>query len=169
MKNIFLIILLFTSTLAKCQIQSNIITQKEFDDIKINNVKFSSLKNTLGKEFNVKSLFGEPKKVEKDNNPIYEGDIFSIDFYYSGLEFSFYEKEVSNIKITSNSYLITIKGITVTIGDNISKLGMVNFNTNKDGSKSIIYQYCDGCNNYIYIHFNQASKKITEIGFIELT
>lgn len=169
MKNIFLIVLLFTSTIAKCQIQSNIITQKEFDDIKINNVKFSALKNTLGKESNIKGLFGEPKKVKKDDDPIYEGEIFSIDFYYSGLEFSFYEKEVSNIKITNNNSSITIQGITVTIGDHISKLGTVKFNKKVNGSKSIIYQYCDGCNNYIYIYFNQTTKKITEIGFIELT
>lgn len=162
-------ILLIIVSFVQCQTNSNIISETEFNSIKINNTKFIDLKNTLGKQSSVEVLFGVPNKIEKDDDPIYGGEIFSINFYYPGLEFSFFEKELSNIKITSNYSSVIIKGSTVTIGDNISKLGAVSFNTQRDGSKSIVYQYCDGCNNYIYIYFNQSTKVITEIGFIEQT
>lgn len=170
MKNIFLIVLLFTSIIAKCQIQSNIITQKEFDDIEINNVKFKTIKNTLGNPVEMESLFGSPlKKIIDEDGNYYEFEGFEIGFS-SIISAGTRDKPIiGGFDITNNNSSITIQGITVTIGDDISKLGTVNFNTNKDGSKSILYQYCYGCNNFIYIDFDQTTKKITEIGFIELT
>ncbi|WP_299105717.1 hypothetical protein [uncultured Tenacibaculum sp.] len=172
MKNIFLIVLLFSSTIAKCQIQSNIITQKEFDDIEINNVKFSSLKNTLGKESNVENLLGIPssKNIDPDGEFYhYEFNGFTIGFSSLISNGTIEKPIIGRFIITNKNYSIIITGVKLTIGDDISKLGTINFSENRDGSKYIQYQYCYGCNNFIYIHFNQVSKKITEIGFIELT
>ncbi|MEE9407899.1 MAG: hypothetical protein V3V28_07475 [Polaribacter sp.] len=76
---------------------------------------------------------------------------------------------MSSFEITSGNWNITIKGVTVKIGDNINLLGNVIFNTDKNGSESIIYMYCDGCNNFISIDFNQITKTITRIYFVELT
>jgi Pyruvate/2-oxoacid:ferredoxin oxidoreductase delta subunit len=39
----------------------------------------------------------------------------------------------------------------------------------RSGDKSIIYQYCHGCNNFICVYFDQNTNLITEIGFIDQT
>jgi len=168
-RSITIVLLLLLTSVAQCQ-TANIITPREFDNIEINGVKFIDIKNTLGEQNAVGSLFGAAIKIEKDDDPIYGGAILSIDFYYDGFDFSFYEKELSSFDITNNKSNITIQGVTVTIGDNISDLGRnVIFNNDNDGSKSILYQYCNGCNDYIYIDFDQVTKKITEIGYIDQT
>ena len=49
--------MLTLTSLAKCQINSNIISKTEFDNIKINNVTFSKIKLTNGNEEQLKNLF----------------------------------------------------------------------------------------------------------------
>ncbi len=154
---------------AKCQPSANIITPTEYENIEVNNVKLIDILNSQGDQNNVENLFGTPDRIEKDDDPIYEGKIFAIDFYYAGLDLSFYEKVLSSFSITNNKFNITIKGKTITIGDNINKLGNMIFNTNNDNSKSILFMECDGCNNFIFIEFNQSTKVITKIGYVELT
>jgi hypothetical protein len=79
------------------------------------------------------------------------------------------QPELGMFKITNSNWSMTINGVTITVGDNISLLGNVIFNTNNRESKSILYMYCDGCNSFIGIDFNQITKTITKIYFIELT
>ena len=169
MKNLTIIILLVFTSLAQCQITANIISQTEYDNIEINGIKYIDLKNTLGEQNTVETLFGTANTIEKDDDPIYGGAILYIEFYYDGLDFGFSEGELGGFHITNSNSNITIQGITVTIGDNISVLGNVVFNTMSDGGKSIVYQYCDGCNNFISIRFNQLTNIITEIIYIEQT
>ena len=97
-------------------------------------------------------------------------------FKYNGFEIAFTDNSgtpdhpgIAMFRITNNNWNIKIKGTTISVGDNISKLGSVTINTNRDSSKSIIYQYCDGCNNFIYIDFDKTTNRIIEIGFIEQT
>jgi hypothetical protein len=154
--------------LVQCQ-TANIITPTEFDNIKINGITLKSIRNTLGNQNEVETLFGIAYNTIKDDDPIYGGEIFSIDYYYNGFECGFYEKELSSFEITNNNFNITIKGKTITIGDNINILGYVIFNTMNDNKKSIVYMYCEGCNNYISVRFDQTTKIITEIYYIEQT
>lgn len=169
MKNITLILLLAFTNVSQCQITANILTETEYNNIEINCIKYIDLKNTLGEQNAVETLFGTANTIEKDDDPIYGGAILYIEFYYDGLDFGFSEGELGTFNITNNNSNITIRGITVTLGDNISLLGNVVFNTMSDGSKSIVYQYCDGCNNLISIRFNQLTNIITEIIYIEQT
>ena len=77
---------------------------------------------------------------------------------------------LGGFKIKNNNYNITIQGVTFTVGDNISLLGDVVFNIPPNNiNKNIVYQYCDGCNNFISIRFDQSKNIITEIIYIEQT
>ena len=169
MKNITLILLLAFTSVAQCQITANIITEAEYNNIEINGIKYIDLKNTLGEQNAIEALFGIANTMEKDDDPIYGGEILYIEFYYDGLDFGFSEGELGAFNITNNNSNITIQGVTVTIGDNISALGNVIFNTMSNGNQSIVFQYCDGCNNFISIRFNQTTNIITEIIYIEQT
>jgi hypothetical protein len=165
MKNILLILTLSLTSLASCQITSNIITKTDFYNIKINNSTLNDIQATKGIRQQVRDLIpviikNATEEPEEDNYYSYKCDGFNL---------AFEENEIIAFKIPKNNWNITIQGVTVTIGTNISALGNVVLNTQKNGNKSIIYQYCDGCNNFIYIYFDQFTNEITEIGFIEQT
>ncbi|TXD47828.1 hypothetical protein [Polaribacter sp. IC063] len=165
MKNILLILMLSLTSLASCQISSNIIPKTAFYNIKINNITLNDIQATTGIRQQVRDLI--PAIIQNATEEPEEDNYYS--YKYDGFNLAFEENEIIAFKIIKNNWNITIQGITITIGDNISALGNVVFNTDADGGKSIVYQYCDGCNNFIYIDFDQQTNKITKIGFIEQT
>jgi hypothetical protein len=165
MKNILLILTLSLTSLASCQITSNIITKTDFYNIKINNSTLNDIQATKGIRQQVRDLI--PAIIKNATEEPEEDNYYS--YKYDGFNLAFEENEIIAFKIPKNNWNITIQGVTVTIGTNISALGNVVLNTQKNGNKSIIYQYCDGCNNFIYIYFDQFTNEITEIGFIEQT
>mgnify|MGYP000461363317 CR=1 FL=1 len=163
MKNIFLIlVLVLTTTIVKCQTKANIITPIEFYNIKINNTTLNELNNTKGNKDLIEKLF---------NASINETtiDFDYCDYTYNGFEIGFSNEQISGFNITNNKWSMTIKGKTIKIGDSINNLGNVIFNTQINGNKSITYSACDGCNNWITIQFNQVTKEITKIYYIEQT
>ena len=172
MKHLIIIILFAFTSVAKCQPNTNIITSTEYENIKINNIKIADIRNTLGKSNAIESLFGTStsKNIDQD------GDFYNYNFNGFTISFSSIISDgthdkpiISRFEITNNNAKIIIKGIPITIGDKIEKLGDVTFNTNNDNSKSILYMECDGCNNFISIEFNQSTNIITKIEYIELT
>lgn len=169
MKNSILILFLVFTSVSQCQ-DANIMTLVEYDNIEINGIKLGDIKNTHGLEIEMENLLGIPV-----NNEINADGYFSR-YFYDGFRISFssvlsgkVEHILGSFHITNNNYNITIQGITVTIGDNISALGNVVFNIDNDGNQSILYMHCNGCNNFIAIDFNQLTGQITEIFYIELT
>lgn len=171
MKNLIIIFLSLTFTsLVQCQ-NSNIISSTEFDNIKINDKKFIDVKSTFGNLNSIENLFGVAN--EKNIDP--DGDFFN--YRFDGLSIGFsallsqdYDKPIiSKFEITTNVSNITIRGVTVTIGDNINLLGNMTINANTDGSRSVIYQFCEGCNSFLSIRFNEITSKITSIEYIEQT
>ncbi|QMU64442.1 MAG: hypothetical protein GKR88_09185 [Flavobacteriaceae bacterium] len=143
---------------------SNIISYTDFYNIKINNITLNDIQATGGIREQVRNLI--PAAINKSTE---EPEENYYDYFYDGFEIGFSENEIIAFDITKNNWNITIQGVTVTIGDDISVLGNVAINDDADGGKSINYQYCDGCNNFIYIEFDKYTNKITEIGFIEQT
>ena len=173
MKNIVLITFLFMANLAQCQMTSNIISESEFDSIKINNVSLTTIRATEGREDLVENLYSN-LIIEREINHGERGPS-NYWFKYDGFEFAFTGSAgtrehpgLSSFYITDSNWSINIQGITIKIGDDISLLGNVVFNTRSNGIKSIIYQFCDGCNSFIYIYFNKLTNKIIEIGFVEI-
>jgi len=171
MKNIILILFLTFSSIVSCQ-TANILTPTEFDNIKINGVNLATIKNTFGNQNAIEALFGTAN--EKTIDPEGEFTYFKFNGFTIGFSAQVSGSAIDSLliggfDITNNNSNITIQGVTVTIGDNISALGNVVFNTMNDEGKSIVYQYCDGCNNFISIRFNQSTNIITEIIYIEQT
>lgn len=164
MKKIIIYLLLTIPSLAKCQMAVNIISDTEFYNIKINTTTLDDIELTKGSPSQVRSLFSYTVK-ESTQQPVED----YYDYSYDGFTIGFSEGKISAFQITNTKWSIIIQGNEVTIGDDISLLGNVVFNENLDGSKSIVYQFCNGCNNFIYIDFNQSTKRITKIGFVELT
>ena len=163
MKTITTVLFILTATYVSCQSISNIITFEEYEGIQINGLTLADLRKTEGDITKLEAYFGNP--LESNIN-----DKIGIRGYtFDGFEVGFREG-LGGFDITNNNISITIKGITFSIGDNISVLGSdIVFNISKDGSKSILYQFCYGCNNYIGIYFDQETKLITAIYYIELT
>ena len=161
MKTIVLFITIMASTYA-CS-QSNVITKEAFDSIKINELTFADLQNCNGDLKILTPHFGNLVKSninEKIGIRGYTFDGFRVGFRGGLPGFRILNKNVS----------MTIQGITFTIGDNISVLGSnIVFNSDLDGSKSILYQFCVGCNDFIAIDFDQQTKIITDIYYIDMT
>ncbi len=170
-KTTLIILLIFASITVKCQ-NANIITQIEYDNIKINNIKLIDVKNTLGKQNAIEELFGAVNNAEIDSDGdfyhyIFNG--FSIGFSSIISDGTYIKPILSRFEITNNNSFVTIRGVTIAIGTNINILENIVFNSRNDGSKSILYMACSGCNNFIVIDFNQTTKLITKITYIELT
>lgn len=171
MKTIILTLVLIIPSLVKCQISSNIISESEFDSIKINAISLATIKNTLGEQNAVEALFGvaNEKIIDPDGEfTHFEFNGFNIGFSAVISGGTFNSPILGGFKIYNNNYNITIQGKTVTIGDHKDKLGNVVINNQNNGGKSIVYQYCDGCNNFISIYLD-ADNIITKIIYIEQT
>ncbi len=170
MKNIlFILTLILTSNLVRCQVTSNIISKTEFYNIKINNITLDDIQATEGNQIELINLI--PATIQESNiDPNGEFCYYTYDGFEIGFSGNLGTEHLilGGFEITKNNWNITIQGVTVTIGDNISVLGNVIFNTQTNGSRSIVYQYCDGCNNFISIYIN-ASNEITKIIYIEQT
>jgi hypothetical protein len=89
-------------------------------------------------------------------------------YVYNGFNISFSENEISSFEIVNSNWNIEIKGKKLRIGSNIRILEKVNINNQKDGGRSIVYQYCDGCNNFLSIYID-SNNLVTKIIYIEQT
>jgi hypothetical protein len=163
MKNIILTLLLIFPSLVKCQITSNIISETEFNNIKINNVTLSNIKTTNGTFSQVASLFSF-SILQNTQQP----DEDYYDYSYDGFTIGFSENTISAFEITNTNWNITIQGKTVTIGNHKDELGSVFLNNQTGTGKSIVYQYCDGCNNFLSIYLD-SNNLITKIVYVEQT
>ena len=163
MKNIILILMLTISSLVKCQINSNIITEIDFNNIKINNVSLNQIKATNGIYSQIISII--PNTIIEKTEDTEEDYYYYV---YNGFNISFSENEISSFEIVNSNWNIEIKGKKLRIGSNIRILEKVNINNQKDGGRSIVYQYCDGCNNFLSIYID-SNNLVTKIIYIEQT
>ncbi len=170
MKNLLFIIFIVSAINIQCQPNPNLLTQTEFDNIKINGISLKSIMDSNGSPTIIENLLGISNSKEIDS----DGDFNHFD--YDGLRIGFSAMMsddrsfvLSAFRITDNRASITIKNTTFTIGDNISLLGNVIFSVSTDGSNSIIFKIAANYNNYIAIDFNQTTNIITKIIYIEIT
>ena len=169
---IYIVTFMFTSV-ASCQMTVNIIPETEYYNVSINGKTLSQIIATQGNATNVQNLFSNSILETRINSDPFHP---SYGYKYDGLDLGFsgsgignpQEIELVSFEITNNDWSFSIQDITFKVGNDISLLGNVNFNDDADNTKSIVYQFCDGCNNYIGINFNQVTKKITKIYFLEI-
>ena len=162
MKIIALTLYVLTFAVGSCQSNSNFISLEDYEAIQINGLSLLDLRETEGDLAKLIPYFGNPIQSNINQKIGIKG------YTFDGFEVSFREG-LGGFDITSKNTSITIKGVTFSIGDNISVLGDVTFNDNTDGTKSILFKFCYGCNNFIGIDFDKESKLITAIYYVELT
>ena len=155
--------MLTISSLVKCQINSNIITETDFNNIKINDVSLNQIKATNGIYSQIISII--PNTIIEKTEDTEEDYYYYV---YNGFNISFSENEISSFEIVNSNWNIEIKGKKLRIGSNIRILEKVNINNQKDGGRSIVYQYCDGCNNFLSIYID-SNNLVTKIIYIEQT
>ena len=132
------------------------------------NGKLSYFKDGIivnGKQSKVESLLG--------TSTSYETTEFFYHFKFDGLKLDFSKMEnkpfIESFEILNNKVVLTVKNIAITIGDNISKLGEVNFSEGRNGAKSILYSTCEDCDVMINIEFDQTTNIITKISYFDMS
>ncbi|MBN1651839.1 MAG: hypothetical protein JW857_10960 [Bacteroidales bacterium] len=161
--------LIFTDT-NPVQIGYNVLTTSEFNNILIWETTLGSIINSRGDQTIMNSLFGNPIAVDIDNfGDFIDYKYLGVNIYFSSMFNSAGEMEIASFKIINTNASITIKGINIKLGDNISKLGNIKFNLDKNGDYSILFQACEGCDSFIVIDFDQDTKLITKIYLLDLT
>ncbi len=166
-QKITLIILVLTSFIAKSQ-TSNIVTASEFDAIKINTTSLTDLKKTNGKQSAVETLLGPVASYSVDENESYYYFTFKglkVDFSTMGKS----KPYIESFEVNSSETTFSIKGITITVGDNISKLGTTVFSVGRNGLKSILYTACEDCDSFVNIEFDQTTNIITKISYMDMS
>jgi len=170
MKKLILLKLLTLPFLLCSQVNSNLLSKSDFSEIRINNVSFLELKETYGDQSKLMALFIQDiqrSDIDPDGEFYnYEYDGFRIGF--SGLIGSLEYPIISKFEITNSNWRVTIKGKTVNLGSHYNELGNVILNNRTDGGKSVVFQYCDGCNNYLAFELD-GNGKIKKIYYIEMT
>jgi hypothetical protein len=171
MKSLILSLFLIFSSAVKCQVNSNIISKEEFNNITINNVKLKDIKATNADKNQLDILFTYDLQRSSSIDP--EGEYYNYDFDgfsigFSGIMGSLQNRIISSFEISNTSWELTIQGNTVTIGSHKDELGNVVLNTRVGGGKSVVYQYCDGCNNFLSLYLD-SNNLITKIIYIEIT
>jgi formylmethanofuran dehydrogenase subunit D len=126
MKKIHLIITVIFISSYSCKAQKNKLTRTEYYNIKINNVTFQSLYDTNGDEASMKALFGSDLEFEANTTgpslgrDFWNGSIY-LNFEDDSDTGSYYVPTLINIK--NSSVTITVKGISVKLGDDKSVFG----------------------------------------------
>lgn len=137
----------------------NDLSLDEYKSIKLNNILMYKVSNTFGDLNTLNNLFNFNFSLYTDTEYI---KIIKLTSLSNGLEMTFQDDNLSNFKITNNKSNLKIKGATITIGDNISKLGAVdkNFNTVEFTCRELLGTF--------EIKFDRETSKIIKISFLSL-
>lgn len=166
-QKLFILTFILTSLVVKSQ-TSNIVSESEFEDIKINTTSLTDLKKTKGKQTDVEALLGAVASYKVDENETY----YYFTFKGLKLDFSTIGKSkpyIESFEVNTNESTITIKGTAITIGDDISKLGDIVFNVGRNGSKSILFTVCEDCDSFVNIEFDQTTNVVTKISYLDMS
>lgn len=126
------LILIFSFIIISCKAQTNEISFEKFSNIKIDNILLSDIRNTKGNENLVKSLLDNSFEVEKGDEPSYW-----IKFVSSRYKLVFKDGQnihtgvvddyqLTSLLVVSSSISVDIDGVSISLGDNISKLPNAN-------------------------------------------
>lgn len=170
-KKIILTLFLIFSGVAHCQISSNIISKEDFNNIEINTVKLKDIKATNADKDQLVNLFSYD--LQRSSRIDIDGEFYNYDFDgfsigFSGIIGTLRNPIISGFEITNTNWEMTVQGNTISIGSHKDDLGNVILNNQVGGGKSVVYQYCEGCNNFLSLHLD-SNNKITKIVYIEMT
>lgn len=163
MKKIIIISFFLFPGLVKCQMSSNVISQVDFFNIKINNITLSQIQATNGKYSQVDNLFSHT--IETNIQQPEESYYY---YTFNGFNIGFSESEISGFEITSPNWKVMLLGKTIEIGSHLNDFGNVKINHQTDYGRSIVYQYCDGCNSFLSFYIN-SNDLVYKIVFVDQT
>ena len=143
------------------QFKGNILTEKEYYSVKINDITMLDIIRTRGDYSKIKSMFGNDLKFKTFDSPT-----SGIEFSNSKMLIRFEEddKILTYLKLHYPT-TITIQGKKVKIGDNVSALGLVKINTD-NGKYSIYYADEETYSANFTIKVNPVTRKIKDICYI---
>jgi hypothetical protein len=153
-----ILFLIFFCFIIKCSYADNYITKEEYESCKYGNVSYKNIQATKGTPTNIQALFSENFHYEVDNIiGTFSAINSDITIVFTNEPNSM--REVTGVFINPNSSMsYTIKGLTLKIGDDRSKLN--NYDDHIDDT--IIFTVKDFENNVIIILFD-TNNKIKEI------
>jgi hypothetical protein len=165
MKKIVLVLLviLFYNQFSYSQIKVNLLSNKEYEQIKINDIPLFDVIRTNGEYSKLKSMFGNDLQYKT-----YEKSFEVVEYLNNKIVARFEEddKILTYVKLYYPSTL-TIKGKRVKLGDDISELGLVIIDTTSSpGIYSIDYADEETYTASFTIEVNPNTKKITDIYYI---
>lgn len=167
MKNILIILIAVTVSCSPTQAQTvNELNAQEFENIQLSSHSIGSIWTTSGDQGNVTNLFGQPSELI--NNSDHTG--ISLKYIYNGFTISFSglinaRGNLAAFEITSTLPTLTVKGVEIRIGDNISKLGSVQINNKVPNGKNILFTHSHDDDIYIAIDFEFKTNTITKIRY----
>jgi len=168
MKNTHLLIITLILVTFSCKSQQiNFLSTSDYENILIDGVNWMDIAETHGDIDKIQAIYGNSIKYEEKTEPSLIRYFYTDSFYLlfqsdSDVATDYY---LDGFRIENNLSNITIRGKIITIGDDISKLGLVKINTDKDGNKGIIFAL-ENDNSSIFIEFDQNTNKITGIQYI---
>ena len=166
-----LFLLLISSIQSCAQTNFNEISKSKFDNINFNSVSLIELSELQATNEKLINLF-QFQFTETANDPVGEAKTFEslpIQLDYFGLSPNM---ELSNIEIKSSEVKVLINGVENNIGGSISPLAdsFANFqsfdcNCRENYKISIIKP--DFHNSYVVLYFNEMTKTILSIEFVD--
>lgn len=171
MKNIkdFSVIIFLLITFSCMSQERNFLTQSEFNNILVDGVKWKDICETRGEINEMKTLFSNTITYKRTDDPD-----SSIGFWDSnkGFYFDFEDRsgngnhELVYFSIDNTSSNITIKGMSIKLGDHISNLGNIKINTYSDGTKRVIFINENSESDGLFIKCSATTNEIIEIEYI---
>lgn len=151
-----------------CKAQTNKLTEEEITNIKFNNISLKQIIDSRGSIADMRALFSnELNTVLNETAPFLSRDFWSNSIYLNFEDESDTGNQyrLTNIQIKDSLIGVTVKGITIKLGDNVSVFGndiLINTNNNDNsivfvdeltGSAALAFKI-DTSNNIIEIEFS---------------
>lgn len=164
----YIIFAFLLSTISCVSQERNHLTLSEFHNILVDGVKWIDIYETKGDLTKMRTLFRESINYKTGNEPDPRISFWDKGYYFSFADLSGNGNyDLVRFSIDNNLSNITIKGKTITIGDDISSLGNIKLNTYNDGTKGAIFIAEGSDSSGLFIKYSSVTNKITEIEFIE--
>lgn len=140
MKKIYLIITIVLVSTYSCNAQLNELTQTEYYNIKINDVTLQDIYDTNADVTEMKALFGSDLLHESENDILIRKEFWKPNLFY----FNFNSDMGINyfptiIKIRSSLVNITVKEMTVKLGDDVDVFGANPITNTINGDNSVVF------------------------------
>lgn len=168
MKYIFLLLFIFCQSNASSQDGTNLLTQEEYQQVKVNNVPLQDIIFFKGGEAEISELLNMPIKVDShDPEVLTFKNEYLLLVYGNEMD----QRTMYYLEILNDTTRIEIKGNAVRLGASISELGLwddLNSKPLKNGSFCAFYKR-EKDDAFISIEFDADSKLIRKIYYFSPT